>query len=81
MDLVITASQSVLHLAGAMGVPCWVLTPSRPDWRLKVDKGKTTDWYGDHLRLYRQKADENWAQVIEWIAKDLREKVEVRQAA
>lgn len=72
LDLVITVSQSVQHLCGALGVPCWVLTPSAPDWRLGVNKSRHTAWYGDHLRLFRQKKGEDWGPVIEAVAGELR---------
>ena len=71
LDLVITACQSVLHLCGALGVPCWVLTPSKPDWRLGLERDHMA-WYGDWVRLYRQKEGEDWGPVIERVAEDVR---------
>lgn len=79
-DLVITVSQTALHMAGALGVPCWVLVPSKPDWRLGMTREHAA-WYGQHLKLYRQKADEDWGPVIERAAVDLRGLVEQRKAA
>ena len=71
LDLVITACQSVLHLCGALGVPCWVLTPSKPDWRLGLERDHMA-WYGDWVRLYRQGDGEDWGPAIERVAADLR---------
>lgn len=55
LDLVITVCTSVVHLAGSMGVPTWVLTPSRPAWRYRLDID-TMPWYRNTV-LYRQAED------------------------
>lgn len=68
-DLVITICTSVVHLAGALGVPCWVMTPNKPAWRYGVE-GKMP-WYRS-VRLYRQpKEDDSWMPVISRIGLDL----------
>ena len=33
LDLVITVDTSIAHLAGALGVPTWLLLPAIPDFR------------------------------------------------
>lgn len=68
LDLVITVSQSALHFAGALGTPCWVLTPSKPDWRLGLEGGDLP-LYGS-VKLFRQKADD-WTAVINNVAEAL----------
>lgn len=68
LDLVITVTQAAVHLAGGLGVPCWVLTPKAPMWRYGL-KGDRMPWYGS-VKLYRQKGE--WAHTIAEIAKDLR---------
>lgn len=70
-DLVISVCTSVIHLAGALGVPCWVMVPAKPAWRYGVS-GKIP-WYSS-VRLYRQK--ESWLPVVEVIADDLRNLLE-----
>jgi Flp pilus assembly protein TadD len=70
LDLLITADTSVAHLAGALGVPCWVMIPFVPDWRWGVS-GNGTPWYPS-LRLFRQEKRGDWAGVAENIRQALR---------
>lgn len=65
-DLVISVCTSVVHLAGALGVPCWCLTPNKPAWRYGVTGGMP--WYRS-VRLYRQPqgGPEMWRPVIDMI--------------
>jgi len=71
-DLVISCCTSVIHLAGALGVPCWVMVPNKPAWRYGVKGGMR--WYRS-VRLYRQPegSKEMWLAVVEKIAQDLAE--------
>ncbi len=58
MDLVITVDTLAAHLAGALGVPCWLLLQHRADWRWM--SGRTdSPWYPS-LRIFRQRAPGNW---------------------
>lgn len=73
LDLVITVCTSVVHLAGSMGVPTWVLTPSRPAWRYRLDLDYMP-WYGKTVTLYRQAPESvDWTPVIAEVANDLSE--------
>jgi hypothetical protein len=70
LDLVITVDTAMAHLCGALGVPCWVMLPAHwTDWRWGRE-GETTPWYPS-LRLYRQPAPGNWAQVVERMRREL----------
>lgn len=71
LDLVICCDTAVAHLAGAMGVPCWVLIPFNPDWRWCIS-GDTTVWY-DSLKLFRQSDRNNWEEVMSRVQKELNE--------
>ncbi|MCC7195152.1 MAG: tetratricopeptide repeat protein [Gemmatimonadaceae bacterium] len=69
LDLVITVDTSVAHLAGALGVPTWILCPYTPDWRWML--GRTdSPWYSS-VRLYRQPRPGAWGEVIASVRDDL----------
>ena len=70
-DLVISCCTSVIHLAGALGVPCWVMVPNKPAWRYGVSGGMP--WY-QSVRLYRQPEQlVGWSGVVDRIGFDLSE--------
>jgi ADP-heptose:LPS heptosyltransferase len=62
IDLLISVDTGVVHLAGAMGRPAWVLLPYAPDWRWLLGRNDTP-WYPT-LRLFRQPAPEDWASAV-----------------
>ncbi len=62
MDLVITIDNSTAHLAGALGVPTWVLLPFAPDWRW-LSTGEDSPWYPT-MRLFRQTKLNEWQSVV-----------------
>ena len=69
LDLVICNDTSLVHLAGAMTKPCFVLLPYLYNWRWHSDLSKC-DWY-DSVKLYRQKEWGNWDEIFERIYCDL----------
>ena len=70
LDLVISVDTSIVHLAGALGRPCWVLLPFAPDWRWLLHRDDSP-WYPS-LRLFRQSALRGWAGVVARVATALR---------
>jgi len=71
LDLVITIDTSVVHLAGAMGKPTWVLLPFSTDWRWMVGRDQTP-WYPT-ARLFRQPTPGDWESVLTQVTTALRE--------
>ncbi len=62
LDLVISVDTSVVHLAGGLGRPLWILLPYIPDWRWLLDRDDSP-WYPT-ARLFRQTATRDWAEVV-----------------
>lgn len=71
MDLIIAIDTYIVHLAGAMDVPTWVMLPYSPDWRWRLDR-TDSPWYPS-LRLFRQPAPGDWNSVIDQISQALLE--------
>jgi ADP-heptose:LPS heptosyltransferase len=69
MDIVLSVDTSVAHLAGALGVPTWVLLPYNPDWRWLLNRDDSP-WYPS-MKLYRQPAINDWNSVFDRIKSDL----------
>jgi tetratricopeptide (TPR) repeat protein len=69
VDLVIAVDTSVVHLAGAMGRPTWILLPFAPDWRWGLERNDTA-WYPT-VRLFRQPALGDWTGAIEQVRREL----------
>ncbi len=70
MDMVITIDNSTAHLAGALGVPTFVLLPFAPDWRW-LQAREDSPWYPT-LRLFRQTQRGDWQSVMQEVQRALR---------
>jgi tetratricopeptide (TPR) repeat protein len=77
LDLVITADTALAHLAGALGVPVWVVLQSVPDWRWLTGRDDSP-WYPS-MRLFRQRVAGDWHEVLERVAEALAVIVSVNQ--
>lgn len=73
LDMVITVDTAIAHLAGALGVPAWVLVSKIPDWRWLMD-ADTSPWY-PASRIYRARERYNWCHPIERMCHDLDAKI------
>jgi len=62
LDLLISVDTACVHLAGALGVPVWMLCPSSPDFRWGLS-GETTPWYPS-MRIFRQPKEGDWKSVL-----------------
>lgn len=69
LDLVITVDTAVAHLAGALGVPTWLLLSFDPDFRWGL-KGDRTIWY-PRMRVFRQPKFRDWQSVIDEVMDEL----------
>ncbi|MDE2004964.1 MAG: glycosyltransferase family protein [Rhodospirillales bacterium] len=66
LDLVIGVDTAVVHLAGALGAPVWLLNRADTDWRWGVGRDDTP-WYPT-LRQFRQPRPGDWPSVIAAVA-------------
>jgi tetratricopeptide (TPR) repeat protein len=62
LDLVISACNTTVHYAGAMGKPVWVMSPMVPEWRYGLSR-KHMLWYPSST-MFRQAQHGDWASVI-----------------
>ena len=69
LDLIVSADTSVVHLAGTLGKPVWVLLPFNPDWRWLLERDDSP-WYPT-MRLFRQSTIGGWAGVFDEISEAL----------
>ncbi len=63
MDLVISVDTALAHLAGALARPVWLLAAWVPDWRWMLGR-EDSPWYPT-LRLFRQRRQGDWGEVVE----------------
>ncbi|AJZ57914.1 tetratricopeptide repeat family protein [Paraburkholderia fungorum] len=69
LDLLITVDTSVAHLAGAAGLPVWMLISTCADWRWLIDR-TDSPWYPS-MRLFRQRTPGDWTSVVETVRQAL----------
>ncbi len=62
LDLVIGVDTGVVHLAGALGKPVWILLCYAADWRWLLD-WDDSPWYPT-ARLFRQRRPKDWTPVM-----------------
>lgn len=70
LDLVVTIDSSVAHMAGALGVPCWILLSYVTDWRWLRDRADSP-WYPS-VRLVRQTGPGDWDGVVRRVESGIR---------
>jgi hypothetical protein len=73
LDLTISVCTAVIHLAGALGRPVWIMAPMSPEWRYGC-AGDSMPWY-PAARVYRQAAFGDWSPVVAQVASALRAKI------
>ena len=71
VDLLVCVDTSICHVAGALGLPVWLLIPWMPDWRWLLHR-EDSPWYPS-VRILRQPAYRDWASVLQSLSSDLSE--------
>lgn len=79
LDLVISSCTSIVHLAGALGVEVWVLTPVMPYYTWAKLENKT-EWY-DSVKIFRQKTFNNWDEPFKEVRESLDKRCKTFKAA
>jgi hypothetical protein len=69
LDLIVSVDTSIVHLAGALGRPVWVALKHVPEWRWMLGR-EDSPWYPT-MRLFRQGAKDDWANVFARMAEAL----------
>jgi tetratricopeptide (TPR) repeat protein len=69
LDLVISSDTAIVHLAGALGRPLWILLAFVPDWRWLLDRNDSP-WYPT-ARLFRQSRHGDWQGVVAELVREL----------
>ncbi|MBI1216261.1 MAG: hypothetical protein GC185_10660 [Alphaproteobacteria bacterium] len=69
LDLLITIDTSVAHLAGALGVPTFLLLRHTSDWRW-LDRIESSPWYPSFM-LFRQTAACRWDEPLHEMGTEL----------
>jgi hypothetical protein len=62
LDLIISVDTVTAHLAGALGLPVWLLLPKNCDWRWMRARNDSP-WYPT-MRLFRQRRTGEWNDVM-----------------
>ena len=71
LDLIISTSNTAVHVAGALGKPVWNLISYLPDWRWTVGRQNSL-WY-PAMKLFRQRQVSDWNGVFQQVAHSLKE--------
>ncbi|MDA8428600.1 MAG: tetratricopeptide repeat protein, partial [Geobacteraceae bacterium] len=69
LDLIIGIDTGVVHLAGALAKPVWVVLPYVAEWRWLMDR-EDSPWYPT-MRLFRQERPGEWGGVLKRVAEAL----------
>lgn len=70
LDLVISVDTAMVHLCGAMGIPCWCAMHCRPYFVYPLCR-EDCPWYPS-VRLFKQERELEWGPVFARIANELR---------
>ena len=71
LDLIISTSNTTVHVAGALGKPVWTLLNYVPSWRWMVGRSDSL-WYPSMV-LFRQKYLGDWSSVFQSVHRHLKD--------
>jgi tetratricopeptide (TPR) repeat protein len=71
LDLIIGVDTSVIHLAGALGIPVWTLLGFYSDYRWMLDR-EDTPWYPT-MQLFRSEGSQKWGMLMQKVRSKLLE--------
>ena len=69
LDLVISVDTSMVHLAGGLGVPVWIMSRNDACWRWLTGR-VDSPWYPTAL-LFQQPSPGDWTSVVEAVVQAL----------
>jgi Tfp pilus assembly protein PilF len=72
LDLVVTVDTSVAHVAGALARPVWTMLSYEGEWRWTRVRPDDSPWYPT-MRLFRQSTPGAWDDVIDRVAREVRQ--------
>jgi tetratricopeptide (TPR) repeat protein len=70
VDLLVSVDTSIVHLAGGLGMPVWMLSRFDGCWRW-LERRDDTPWYPS-MRIFRQSSLGDWSGVVAQVADALR---------
>ena len=73
LDLVICVDTSVVHLAGALGTPVWLLNRFNTCWRWLLDR-EDSPWYAS-VKVFRQPSLGDWTGAVQLLVQALQQRV------
>jgi len=77
LDMVIGVDSAVVHLAGALGKPVWIMLRHSGEWRWLLERSDSP-WYPT-ARIFRQKTPGDWAGVVSEITLQLEALIDHRK--
>ena len=76
LDLIITIDSSIAHLAGALGVKTYLLLPTLPDFRWRLNKNNL---FYKSIKLFRQVKKLDWNEPLFKIQQKLLKKLNIKE--
>lgn len=76
MDVLVSVCTSVVHMAGAIGIPCWTMLCADPYW-VWSRSGSSTPFYPG-MRLFRQRELGDWQPVLDEVRSELSKLADIK---